>query len=97
MTKTFVPVEEPPVMVSVTIADKDEHYLNSGDWKCLGSPTGAHWWVEFHPGSQRFSCRFCPQTRMFPMFLGFKGDDGVFIEGEELWQPIPVRRRKLIR
>jgi hypothetical protein len=26
------------------VAVTEKEYFASGDWKCSGSPTGAHWW-----------------------------------------------------
>ena len=49
--------------------ESDSHYRQSGKWKCLKSPTGAHQWSIITTIDKGFSidsyaCRMCGGTKL---------------------------------
>jgi hypothetical protein len=62
----------------------DKAYIESGTWKCVSSPTGAHWWREPKPGSDRFYCCFCGTVKDLPPFFVLPGDDATRMKAIEV-------------
>jgi hypothetical protein len=45
----------------VKLEDVEERaYVASGDWKCVASPTGGHWW---NCNIRPFACKYCGKTK----------------------------------
>jgi hypothetical protein len=42
----------------------DKNYYASGDWKCLNSPTGGHWW---NCNVKPYVCKICGKIKSEPL------------------------------
>jgi hypothetical protein len=41
----------------------EKDYILSGDWKCVRSPTGGHWWnCNLEPSI----CKICGKVKLYP-------------------------------
>ena len=47
------------------VKQEDEAYFRTGDWKCAGSPTGAHsWYITLGDNLRIHTCKYCPKEKV---------------------------------
>ena len=45
---------------NLNMGPMDRDYIDSGNWKCVKSPTGAHHWIV---SQNQMTCRHCKKSR----------------------------------